>query len=949
MRDKRIASVVLLLTALLVGFSGVAWGQDLQDYLDEGLQKYNRSEFRGALEKWKQGLELARKMDDSVAVSTFLRNVGLVYEELGDYTRALSYDEQALKIDKQISNLKGETRSLNNIGIVCWYLQDYPKAYSTYEQAITISRQIGDRESEGEILANMGLVDQDLGHYSKALCCFEQALKICEEVSNHQGEAFLINNIGVLYYKLGDYDRTLSFYEQALELCRQITDRRGEAAILNNIGSIYELLGDYSKALSLCKQALEMGREMDLATTVSLRELHIGNIYLELGKLTEALSLFERNNAFINLGRYYLRTGEYLRAWERFAKSLEIDETKRPANSLLADYVGLGLALEGLVDNSGASAYYRKAVDFIEHQRESLTEHQRRHFFGGKVLGFSLLEPYEGLVRIHFKTGQLKECFFYTEHTKSRVFLDAIVKRYGGTLKIPKELSQQEEELTNKVASLYKQQEIAFLKGNQERFKEIEGELKPLKEEQKRFTASLRNSYPEYTSLRYPQPIGVDEIALHEDELLLEYEVTDKETIALLVKKGSILKAISIPMTRDSLEELVKQYRGFTQAKTYSDLYTYDPKLGARLYTLLIKDLAPLLSRDKKLIIIPDEILGILPFEMLVSEMPKQVQMVDTKVGPYPKGVRYFGDDYQISYYQSATSLTTIRSLKKVAAEKPLFALADPVFDSTDTRLTGETRVNPTGEYQVSVMGAVKEEWKKNTDSAQVVFPRLERTGEVAERLQQSFGKGVKVLTGLAASENEVRREKLDKYRYLLFATHGILDNTLPYIKEPALVLTQVESDEAESPATGIMSKVWQFIKSILNWLGLMKKEVSTEEVSQEDPTPGFLTLSEVMDMRVGGEVVALTACNTGLGKNLTGEGVMGLGRAFQYAGARAVLMSLWSVEDESTNLLTERFFNYLKQGKDKLEALRLARSDLRKAGYEHPYYWAPFILVGER
>jgi len=128
-----------------------------------------------------------------------------------------------------------------------------------------------------------------------------------------------------------------------------------------------------------------------------------------------------------------------------------------------------------------------------------------------------------------------------------------------------------------------------------------------------------------------------------------------------------------------------------------------------------------------------------------------------------------------------------------------------------------------------------------------------------------------------------------------------------------------------------------------------MSKEVSQEDVSYEDPTPGFLTLSEVMDMKIGGDVAALTACNTGLGKNLTGEGVMGLGRAFQYAGAKAVLMSLWSVEDESTNLLTEHFFNYLKQGKDKLEALWLARSDLRKAGYEHPYYWAPFILVGER
>lgn len=111
----------------------------------------------------------------------------------------------------------------------------------------------------------------------------------------------------------------------------------------------------------------------------------------------------------------------------------------------------------------------------------------------------------------------------------------------------------------------------------------------------------------------------------------------------------------------------------------------------------------------------------------------------------------------------------------------------------------------------------------------------------------------------------------------------------------------------------------------------------------------GFLTMSEVMGLKLNADIAALTACSTGVGKNLTGEGVMGMGRAFQYAGARTVLMSLWSVAEVSTVLLTEKFFTHVKEGKDKLEALRLARADVRKAGYEHPFFWAPFILVGER
>jgi len=95
-------------------------------------------------------------------------------------------------------------------------------------------------------------------------------------------------------------------------------------------------------------------------------------------------------------------------------------------------------------------------------------------------------------------------------------------------------------------------------------------------------------------------------------------------------------------------------------------------------------------------------------------------------------------------------------------------------------------------------------------------------------------------------------------------------------------------------------------------------------------------------------DMVALTACQTGLGKELSGEGVMGMGRAFQFAGAKSVLMSLWSVSEKSSTTLVENFFKNLKDGKNKLEALKLAREDIRKQGYDHPFYWAGFILVGE-
>ena len=110
----------------------------------------------------------------------------------------------------------------------------------------------------------------------------------------------------------------------------------------------------------------------------------------------------------------------------------------------------------------------------------------------------------------------------------------------------------------------------------------------------------------------------------------------------------------------------------------------------------------------------------------------------------------------------------------------------------------------------------------------------------------------------------------------------------------------------------------------------------------------GFLTMTEVMKLKLNADVVALTACETGLGKNVSGEGIMGMGRAFQYAGASNVLMSLWSVAETSATKLTIAFFKYLKDGKEPIEALRFARNDIRRQGYEHPFYWASFALFGK-
>jgi CHAT domain-containing protein len=199
-------------------------------------------------------------------------------------------------------------------------------------------------------------------------------------------------------------------------------------------------------------------------------------------------------------------------------------------------------------------------------------------------------------------------------------------------------------------------------------------------------------------------------------------------------------------------------------------------------------------------------------------------------------------------------------------------------------------------------------------------FRRLHFTGQLPGQLKQLYGpNAVEAITGMEVTKQNVGNRLAQPYRYAVLATHGILDNHLPYVQEPALVLTQV------TPAVS----------------------GNTGAASPDDPLAGFLTLTDVMGLKIPASLVSLTACSTGLGRELTGEGVMNMGRAFQYAGVRHILMTLWSVSEITTVQLTERIFARLKNGQEPLDAVRGARADLRQAGYDHPYFWAPFILVG--
>ena len=476
--------------------------------------------------------------------------------------------------------------------------------------------------------------------------------------------------------------------------------------------------------------------------------------------------------------------------------------------------------------------------------------------------------------------------------------------------------STKDRELNDQLAALKKKRQEAYEKSNQDIITAIEPQFREKEGEFEVHVKMLREKYPLFAATKYPQPCDLAETALTKNEWVLAYHVTDPGIIIYLTRGKEIKKALFKPISRGELDSLVLKFRKPLEIVPGKDnfdekLKSFDLVAGKKLSDLLLSDILESLPEQIPLIVVPDDSLGMLPFEMLVLNN-KGVIKTDKDL-PYVSGAVFFGDRNLISYCQSVTALTLGRIYaKSKGKESGLLAIADPVFTEKDDRTAKAPKKQaPTGVLaslykRLGLMAA-----EDNELMGGLKFPRLHLTGELAKALAALGKKNAKVYTGFEASKSNFLEKiapQLNRYDEVVFATHGYFGKDLPGIMEPVLVLTLVPPG-----------------------------------------TDGYLKMTEVMGLNMNADIVALTACQTGLGKRTAGEGTMGMGRAFQYAGARSVLMSLWSVSELQSVNLVKSFFRNMKDGKNKLEALALARGEIRKKGFDHPFFWAGFILVGER
>jgi CHAT domain-containing protein/Tfp pilus assembly protein PilF len=880
----------------------------LRPYETKGRIHFYTGNLREALKVWLLELELIYKTKDLELQGKVLGNIGLIYDDLSDYKNSLIYHKRAFEIIREVGNKKDIGKVLGNIGVVYGNLGDFEKTLEYNLKALSIMREIGDQKNEGSVLGNIGVSYEQLGDNSKALTYFEKALVIHKKIGNKRSEGIVTANIGGVYRNFGCYEKALTHYKDALAIDRNIGDKRNEGIDLGNIGVVYCDLADYKKALEFYEKALSIHREVGNKSSEGLVLASIGNFYIDVGQFKKALEYHKkgltihreigdkRTEGFTlnSCGTTYLALKEYDKSEKHYRQALKIGKRIKAPEIIWAALAGLGTLYRAEGKYEIAFSYYKKSIQTIESVRGKLKiEEQKSGFMGDKI------KIYEDIVSLLFEMhqkGPLKGyhelAFNYAERSRSRAFLDMLAESRANIKEgIDPELLKREKILNREFSltqsALQEERVKPEEKMNQKRVRELEEKLKNFDEEFEHLKLQMARKNPKYATLKYPVPTTLQELQqkiLDKDTVMFEYMVGEKSSYLWKVSRDSF-EARKLDIGREEMERRVKLLRHLIETSSNA------PGFAAQSYILYQKLMEPaigMVPKGKKLLIVPDGILNYLPFEVLCTKK------VGKRDGKYLfKTLHYLIKKYPVYYVQSASVWASLQqepaplNLKKGKGTRKLLAFGDPVF---------------IGEKELSGNAFIRSAFR---GSEPVQFNRLIYSGKEVEAISKLFRPSDIYLRELAKEEKMKQLKDLSQYRYIHFATHGILNENKPQFS--GLVLTQ-----------------------------------------DDDPTEdGFLQMREILNLKLNADLVVLSACRTGLGKLVRGEGIIGLTRAWMYAGTPSVMVSLWAVNDASTAKLMEMFYKYLKKGMDKTNALRKAKLRLlKKTGAVRG--WAGFVLMGE-
>ncbi|MBH8566197.1 tetratricopeptide repeat protein [Nostoc sp. CENA67] len=880
-----------------------------------GLVYDNQGQYAKAIEYYQQALAIIKQIGGTPVEGKILNNLGAVYKNQGQYAKAIEYYQQALVIRKQIGDTAGEATTLNNLGLVYDNQGQYAKAIDYYQQALAIFKQIGGTAGVGTILNNLGLVYDNQGQYAKAIEYYQQALAIVKQIGDTAGVGATLNNLGVVYDNQGQYAKAIDYYQQALVIRKQIGDTAGESTTLNNLGGVYKNQGQYAKAIEYYQQALAIFKQIVDTAGVGTILNNLGAVYDNQGQYAKAMEYYQQAlvirkqigdtageaTTLNNLGLVYDNQGQYAKAIDYYQQALVIAKQ-------IGDTAGEGTTLSNLGEVYRSQGQYAKAIEYFQ---QALAIFKQIGDTAGEGTTFN------NLGGVYDNQGQYAKAIDYYQQAL------VIAKQIGDT-------AGEGTTLSNIGYAFWQtgklQQATETLRAGIKVSESLRIDLKD--------TDKISLIDTQLDSYKFLQQAL---IAQKQPEAALEISERSRARafVELLASKfKSNTKVNSNPPTINQLKQIAKEQKATfveysiirekfkTQKKSEwheSKLYIWVIKPTGEV-TFHIKDITPLWQKDNttlaELVTTSRQSVGVRGrgiFDIKFNPDNQQHQLKklhELLIQPIADQLPLDPNQRVIFIPQDSLFQVPFAALQdqngKYLIEKHtiLTAPAIQVLDLTHK----QQRQFPQSPDEMLIVGnPTMPKLPITVDPQQRTLKALPGAEREAKAIAQLFK--TQAIIGKNATERAIT-QKLPQAKLIHLATHGLLDDFLGLGVPGAIALAP------DTPP------------------------------SNDDNGDGLLTAGEILDLQLSANLVVLSACDTG-GGSISGDGVIGLSRSLISAGAESVLVSLWSVDDQSTAFLMTEFYQNLQKNLDKATALRMAML-ATKEKYQSPLHWAAFTLIGE-
>ena len=933
------------------------------------------SEYPQAIKRYQSAEELGKKTGDWLVQATALSQMGRLQSYLGDMDLAQKQLTQSLDLFKRheehrsviASNAYGEV--LGNLAEVTYAKGDLLKASQQLDSALDIFQKY--QEGEARVRLLKGKLAGSIGETDKAAAEISRALELYSELNEKSGVGRALTAMGLWHSSNQDESRAIEMHERAREIFRVIGDKYSEAVALNAMGQAYDNLTKYSAALSYHQSALELFENIgafDAASgticVIAMTQYRSGNpgeALLSYGKCLKssrtagnrrfeayalkgiaesygaqrrpelAIRQFQKLANFFksigdlrgqamalnSYGDFFLQLKENQKALDVFAQAFSLSEKMGDKGMLIEMLYNLARANEALGLHDVALSLIRKSFKLIEEIRANVASLDfRASYFAAVRKHHDLcIEILMQLDRLRPGNGFAAEAFWVNEQGRARLLLDLLSEsRANISAGAAKELVEEERRLRGLLRAQAEYQLNLSLSGKDpSEFNEVATQVTELTSQYQVVQAQLRKQNPRLFSFEHFAAVDLEHVQRElrgSDTILLEYVLGDEHSYLWAVTAESSDTFI-LPARRDIENAARELYESITarqgrdgqsekdyQAEVLAADNLYFEK-ASKLSQMLLGPVAEKVQ-GRRILVVTDGALQYIPFEAL--------PMPTAQTSSPGQSTTSLIETNEVVVLPSASTLLALRGVNKSTnSQGDLVAIiADPVFSTSDDRVQNE-----------APPGTAKAAAEQNPDQAEqqtinnLKLTRLVHASEEADSITTAAPWGTTLVAkGFDATREKAMSYEVGRAQIVHFATHGFLNSEHPELSSIVLAMRDRHGVK----------------------------------------TNGLMPLPDIYSLDLSAQLVVLSACQTALGKDLKGEGFVGLSHSFMSAGAKSVVASLWKVDDRATASLMREFYNgMLQKGMTPSAALRSAKLKMiHDTQWTQPYYWAGFVLQGE-